>query len=186
MLLKEETMTPYNSASEVAFPRMHISLYVSNLIETVNFYTAFFGKPAEKVKTGYAKYVLESPALVISFIENPERVQSNFGHLGFQVETPEILEQFRAQAAGLRLITKEETGTACCFAVQDKFWVTDPDGVQWEVYYFHANAEFNDPHYTEASAAACCLPPEPAQKPKVKLSDLSDGATSCTPGSGCC
>ena len=73
----------------MSFPRMHVSLYVSNLAASVNFYSTFFGQPATKVKPGYAKYVLDSPSLIISFIENPERVQSNFGHLGFQVETAE-------------------------------------------------------------------------------------------------
>ena len=63
------------------FPRMHVSLYVSNLAASVNFYSTFFGQPATKVKPGYAKYVLDSPSLIISFIENPERVQANFGHL---------------------------------------------------------------------------------------------------------
>ena len=54
----------------MSFPRMHVSLYVSNLAASVNFYSTFFGQPATKVKPGYAKYVLDSPALIISFIEN--------------------------------------------------------------------------------------------------------------------
>ena len=63
-----------------------------------------------------------------------------------------------------QLISKEEMGTNCCYAVQDKFWVSDPDGVQWEVYYFHADAEFNDPHYETQSATACCTPKQETQK----------------------
>ena len=58
------------------FPRMHVSLYVSDLTATVNFYTAFFGQPATKIRRGYAKYVLDQPSLIISFVENAERVQS--------------------------------------------------------------------------------------------------------------
>ena len=80
------------------FPRMHVSLYVSNLMETVNFYTSFFGVPATKIKPHYAKYVLDSPSLIISFVENAERVMSNFGHLGFQVETKEEMESRLAVA----------------------------------------------------------------------------------------
>ena len=56
---------------------MHVSLYVSNLAASVNFYSTFFGQPATKVKPGYAKYVLDNPSLIISFIENPERVQAD-------------------------------------------------------------------------------------------------------------
>ena len=70
---------------------MHVSLYVSDIAKSVAFYTQFFGQEPAKVKPNYAKYVLENPSLIISFVENKERVQSNFGHLGFQVETPEDL-----------------------------------------------------------------------------------------------
>lgn len=138
------------------FPRMHVSLYVSDISKSVNFYTGFFGQEPVKVKPGYAKYVLDKPSLIISFVENKDRVQSNFGHLGFQVETPEQLNERLADAKRKNLVSREEMGTNCCYATQDKFWVNDPDNVQWEVYYFHADAEFNDPHYALAEASACC------------------------------
>ena len=138
------------------FPRMHVSLYVSDINKTVNFYSQFFGQSPTKVKPNYAKYVLESPSLIISFIENKDRVQSNFGHLGFQVETLAELDSKLTEAKKYNLVAKEEIGTNCCYAKQDKFWVNDPDNVQWEVYYFHADAEFNDPHYELTNATACC------------------------------
>lgn len=166
------------------FPRMHVSLYVSNLAASVNFYTTFFGQSASKIKAGYAKYVLDSPSLIISFIENPSRVQSNFGHLGFQVATFEEMSTRLELARTQGIVSKEEIGTSCCYAVQDKFWATDPDGIQWEVYYFHEDAEFNDPHYVMEDASACCMPPV-AEKPKVKVAEIST-AVSCAPGSGCC
>lgn len=170
------------------FPRMHVSLYVNNLQESLAFYSSFFGTPPTKVKDNYAKYVLTSPSLIISFIENPERVQANFGHLGFQVESEEILQKQLNKAQDLGLVTKEEIGTACCYAVQDKFWCTDPNGIQWEVYYFHEDAEFNDPHYALSDTEACCTPEMEESKttkisqskPKVQLSNA------CMPGSGCC
>jgi catechol 2,3-dioxygenase-like lactoylglutathione lyase family enzyme len=59
----------------MSFPRMHVSLYVSNLAASVNFYSTFFGQPANKIKPGYAKYILDKPSLIISFIENSDRVQ---------------------------------------------------------------------------------------------------------------
>lgn len=68
--------------------------------------------------------------------------------------------------------------------MQDKFWATDPDGVQWEVYYFHEDAEFNDPHYENQDASACCMPPV-AEKPKLQIAEVQ-AANSCAPGSGCC
>jgi catechol 2,3-dioxygenase-like lactoylglutathione lyase family enzyme len=138
------------------FPRMHVSLYVSDIEKTTQFYSNFFGKQADKIKPKYAKYVLEEPSLIISFVENKERIQSNFGHLGFQVENLSILNDRLAVAKSMGLVHKEEIGTNCCYAKQDKFWVNDPDGIQWEIYYFHEDAEFNDPHYEMAEATACC------------------------------
>lgn len=152
------------------FPRMHVSIYVSDIQRTVSFYDTFFGKPADKIKPGYAKYILEKPSLIISFVQNPDRVQAHFGHLGFQVETKEELEFRMAEARLKGLVEKVETGTACCYAIQDKYWVSDPDGVQWEVYYFHEDAEFNDPHYEMPEAKACCMPSD--EKKKVNLRDL--------------
>lgn len=166
----------------MSYPKMHVSLYVSELNKTVNFYNAFFGQDPKKVKPGYAKYHLDEPGLVISFIENGERVQSNFGHLGFQVESQEAMMKALEVSKKLDLVSKEEIGTACCYAVQDKFWATDPDGHQWEVYYFHEDSEFNDPVYATEDAAACCTPQQKTEKKKVPLSELA----CCEPNSGCC
>jgi catechol 2,3-dioxygenase-like lactoylglutathione lyase family enzyme len=135
---------------------MHVSLYVSDINKSVDFYSNFFGQEPTKVKPKYAKYVLEKPSLIISFVENKDRVKANFGHLGFQVETIEELNAKLQLAKSKNLVTREEIGTNCCYAKQDKFWANDPDDVQWEVYYFHADAEFNDPHYEMKDASACC------------------------------
>jgi catechol 2,3-dioxygenase-like lactoylglutathione lyase family enzyme len=139
-----------------SFPRMHVSLYVSNLADTISFYDTFFNQPADKIKPGYAKYILEKPSLIISFVENKNRVQSHFGHLGFQVETYEEMQRRLFVARQQNIVAKEEMNTTCCYARQDKFWVNDPDGVQWEVYYFKEDAEFNDPHY-EQIHNNCCM-----------------------------
>jgi catechol 2,3-dioxygenase-like lactoylglutathione lyase family enzyme len=167
------------------YPRMHVSLYVSNLENTIQFYKGFFGVVPNKIKAGYAKFILEEPSLVISFIENADRVQSNFGHLGFQVETKELMLEKLDSAKLLGLVSKEEIGTACCYAVQDKFWAEDPDGIQWEVYYFHEDVEFNDPHYTGGDSNACCMPEEPKEL-KLEEFKIESSADSCAPGSGCC
>ena len=166
------------------FPRMHVSLYVSDLANTIHFYNQFFGQEPVKIRNGYSKYVLDEPSLIISFVENKDRVQQHFGHLGFQVETLDELNKRLSVAQTAGLVTREEIGTNCCFANQDKFWVSDPDGVQWEVYYFHADAEFNDPHFEEP-ASACCIAPTIEEK-KVAFKNLAEETVCCTPGSGCC
>lgn len=184
------------------FPRMHVSLYVSDIDRTTDFYTSFFGQEPAKVRPGYAKYVLEQPSLIISFVENKDRVQQNFGHLGFQVETEAELATRLEVAKAKNLVSKEEMGTNCCYAKQDKFWATDPDGVQWEVYYFHDDAEFNDPHFENPEASACCIAKEETTvtntkaatiaekvKPLVQLASIGfmkEEEACCTPGGGCC
>ncbi len=158
------------------FPRMHVSLYVSDIQKTIEFYNSFFGQEPSKVKPYYSKYILEEPSLIISFVENKERVQENFGHLGFQVASEEELNMRLWEAKKKNLVAKEESGTNCCYAKQDKFWVNDPDGVQWEVYYFHEDVEFNDPHFENKEASACCTP---ANKENKSLAELGAEKSCC-------
>ena len=166
------------------FPRMHVSLYVGNIAQTVAFYDTFFKHPADKVKAGYAKYMLSEPALIISFVENAKLVRPEFGHLGFQVATQAVLDQRLQDDKTLQLVSLEEKDTACCYAKQDKYWVTDPDGYRWEVYYFHEDVEFNDPRYQE-EAEACCSPTM-TTKPELPLAEVSSCCSSKTTGTACC
>lgn len=169
------------------FPRMHVSIYVNELDRSVDFYDRFFGIPATKVKAGYAKWILESPSLIFSILENPDKAQAQFGHLGFQVENPEALAMKLDWSKEQGLNVREEIGVHCCYALQDKFWVSDPDGFQWEVYLFKEDAEFNDPHFASESASACCLPPDLGQSnPKSTAFNFKFAEDSCKPGSGCC
>lgn len=175
-----------------SYPRMHVSLYVANINKTVEFYQSFFGKKADKVKDDYAKFILDKPSLIISFVQNAEKVSSNFGHLGFQVETENELTDKLELAKTNNHVFLEEVGTNCCYATQDKFWAKDPDGYMWEVYFFHTDSEFNDPRYEDQGAVACCTPEkdlsagQAGEKPKLVLSDINIIGESCEPGSGCC
>ena len=165
-----------------SFPRMHVSLYVADMSKTVAFYERFFNVKANKIKSDYAKFILEEPSLIISFVQNADKVGSNFGHLGFQVETQDKLKELMELANANNQVFLEEVGTNCCYATQDKFWAKDPDGYMWEVYYFHSDAEFNDPRYSDNSSEACCVATE---KPMVNLADIKV-INACEPNSGCC
>ena len=134
--------------------KFHLSLFVSDTEETVRFYTRLFGDEPVKVKSDYAKFELKDPALVISFIQAPDKVKSEFGHLGFMVNSSEQVEARKAALKSLDVkIGLEEQEVACCYAKQDKFWVNDPDGYEWEVYHFIEDVEKNEEKYT---AAPCC------------------------------
>lgn len=157
---------------------MHVSLYVKDIERTVSFYEKFFNQSAAKTRPGYAKFMLEKPSLIISFVENEKEVQPMFGHLGFQVETLDQMTERLDAVKELGLDTAEEIGTNCCYAKQDKFWVMDPDGYRWEVYYFHEDVEWNDPHY-DNKAEACC-------SPAMIVEPANEKEPCCDPAGGCC
>lgn len=145
---------------KTVFPRTHISLYVKSIDETVDFYTKFFNTSAAKVEPKYAKFELDAPALTISFVESEKAEKgSQFGHLGIQVKTKEELNDKLNLARGQKIVELEEMETACCYAIQDKFWVADPDGYEWEVYHFISD-DSKMGGKGDASGEACCSPTE--------------------------
>lgn len=164
--------------------KMHVSLYSSNINKTVEFYETLFGQKADKLKVDYAKFELDDPALVISFVENPQKVSPQFGHLGFRVESIDEVSKKLGELQSQGIPVKEEMSVSCCYALQDKFWVMDPDGHHWEVYSFSKDVDQNDPEYQSESEEAGCSPKE--EKKKVSLSSLSSKQAACVPGSGCC
>ncbi len=138
----------------------HVSLNVSNIDAAVAFYEKAFGVAVTKRRPGYAKFDLQTPSLNLSMVEAP-RTGVNASHFGIQVaSTDDVLEaKSRFEAAGLRTIT--EAQTSCCYAVQDKVWVEDPDGNSWEVFVVLADAQVMGsglPEATKGKEAACCGP----------------------------
>ena len=115
--------------------KFHIGLNVTDIQQTVSFYEKLFGAKPVKVEKDYAKFELENPGLVISFIQS-ENVSSQFGHMGIRVNSQEELKQRKKEVEAQIEIQLEEENTSCCYAIQNKFWVSDPDGYEWEVYHF--------------------------------------------------
>lgn len=132
----------------------HVSLNVSDIERSIAFYEKAFGVPVTKRRPGYAKFDLESPSLNLSMVEAP-RSGVNASHFGVQVaSTDDVLEaKQRFEAAGLA--TRTEENTACCYAVQDKVWVSDPDGNEWEVFVVKADSDL-----MSEKVSACCDPPK--------------------------
>lgn len=113
--------------------RLHVSLNVGDLRRSVEFYRVFFGKDPVKVRAGYAKFSVEEPPLNFSVNEFPADVAAE-GHLGVQLKSTRFIHEAHARfkEKGFNLI--EEDGVECCYAVQTKFWVADPDGHRWEMF----------------------------------------------------
>jgi catechol 2,3-dioxygenase-like lactoylglutathione lyase family enzyme len=140
----------------------HVSLNVSNVDASVAFYEKAFGVTATKRRPGYAKFDLQSPALNLTMQEAP-RTGVNASHFGVQVATTEdvIEAKGRFEAQGLRTFGEEET--VCCYAVQDKVWIEDPDGNSWEVFVVKADAPV-----MKAEASTCCAPVGISRKPAAE------------------
>lgn len=115
--------------------KFHVGLNVTNIEQTTDFYKRLFGQEPVKVEKGYSKFELDNPGLVISFIES-KNPSPQFGHMGIRVNSDTDLAEKKAELESLMKIELEETNTSCCFAMQNKFWVKDPDGYEWEVYHF--------------------------------------------------
>jgi catechol 2,3-dioxygenase-like lactoylglutathione lyase family enzyme len=150
----------------------HVSLNVSNIDASVAFYERAFGVPATKRRPGYAKFDLQSPALNLTMQEAP-RTGVNASHFGVQVaSTQDVLEaKGKFEAAGLRTMTEDDT--ECCYALQDKVWVEDPDGNSWEVFVVKGEAPSMN-----CDASPCCVPEalaEPQQRPTCCAPALRHG-----------
>ena len=118
--------------------RVQLAINVTDLDLAVEFYSKLFRADPAKVRPGYANFALDDPALKLVLIEGPEGGTLN--HLGVEVGTTDQVGEAtrRLEAEGLR--TRVEEATSCCYAVQDKVWVNDPDGAPWEVYTVLADA----------------------------------------------
>lgn len=132
----------------------HVSLNVSNIDASVAFYEKAFGVPATKRRPGYAKFDLASPSLNLTMQEAP-RTGVNASHFGVQVASSEDVASAWARFTKAGLATKTETSTACCYALQDKVWVEDPDGNAWEVFVVKGDADVMQP---DAGLSGCCAP----------------------------
>lgn len=115
--------------------KTHVALRVTDVEKAVAFYQAMFGVTPVKHKVGYAKFDLDNPALNLTLNQSQVvQPQGALSHLGVQVDSTDAVKQAsdRFKAAGLASF--EEHNTDCCYALQDKVWVSDPDGNRWEIF----------------------------------------------------
>ncbi len=122
--------------------RVHISLLVRDLDASVSFYTTLFGRVPSKVKTDYANWRLDAPAIHLALNhELGHTATATKQHFGIEIESDELLEQWgtKLEAAGLNPL--REDAVTCCYAVANKFWVKDPDGNDWELWVRKDDAE---------------------------------------------
>ena len=114
--------------------KAHLALNVRNVEKSIAFYRKMLGIEPSKVRTGYAKFDVQNPPLNLTLNQNAFENQGALSHLGIQVqETADVLAM-RQKWEEAGLLTRDEMQTNCCYALQDKTWVRDPDGNEWEVF----------------------------------------------------
>jgi predicted enzyme related to lactoylglutathione lyase len=160
-------------ASKINTLKAHLAINVRDVEQSIPFYKKMFGIEPSKVRNGYAKFDVQEPPLNFTLNQVPFETSGALSHLGIQVASTEdvLAMRDRWHAEGLR--TFEEMDTACCYAVQDKSWVSDPDGNEWEVFVVK---EDNLPEgQAKADNSACCA-----------TAPVGIGNDATHPAIGCC
>ncbi|MFM9903509.1 MAG: ArsI/CadI family heavy metal resistance metalloenzyme [Pyrinomonadaceae bacterium] len=114
--------------------KAHLALNVNNVANSLEFYKKMFGIEPSKVRTGYAKFDVQNPPLNLTLNQNAINGQGALSHMGIQVAATEDVIALREQWKERGLTPRDEMQTTCCYALQDKAWVNDPDGNEWEVF----------------------------------------------------
>jgi catechol 2,3-dioxygenase-like lactoylglutathione lyase family enzyme len=134
--------------------KAHLSINVRNVEQSIDFYKRMLGIEPSKVRTGYAKFDVQNPPLNLALNEVPSLAGAGaLSHMGLQVASTEDVLAIRERWAEVGLITRDEMQTDCCYATQDKTWVRDPDGNEWEAFVVLAD---NLPEKA-ATSASCCV-----------------------------
>lgn len=114
--------------------KIHVALNVHDVEESIAFYRKLFDVEPAKVRPGYAKFDVQFPPLNLSLNQSASLPAGRLSHLGIQVSSTQEVVSIRERWRKAGLLTRDEFQTTCCFALQDKSWVRDPDGNEWEVF----------------------------------------------------
>lgn len=135
--------------------RVHLALNTAHFDKSVEFYAALFDARPTKLKPGYAKFEPKAPGLNLT-LNAAETVGGNrVNHLGIEVKSSSDVCRQRERLKRRGLITLDEDNTTCCYAVQDKVWVQDPDGNAWEFFVVLEDSA-TEREAPTAEARACC------------------------------
>lgn len=123
-----------SGVEEVRALKAHLAINVRNVEPSIEFYRKLFGIEPSKVRRGYAKFDVQNPPLNFTLNEGPVSTRGALSHLGIQVGSTADVLATRQKWHDAGLLTRDEMQTDCCYATQDKTWVRDPDGNEWEVF----------------------------------------------------
>lgn len=139
--------------------KTHLSVSVTNLEKSIQFYNALLNSEPVKLKHNYAKYLPENSLLNLSLNVRTSPIQTfgSINHGGFQFETLDEVLKAKSRMEDHGFSFKDELGVTCCYAKQDKFWVQDPDGFNWEIYVLLEDVEREDDSLKVESTNCCVI-----------------------------
>lgn len=123
-----------NTLAKVNTLKAHLALNVKDFTTSLEFYRKLLGIEPSKVRTGYAKFDVQNPPLNLTLNQHSFGERGALSHLGIQVASTDDVLAVREGWIETGLLTRDEMQTSCCYALQDKTWVRDPDGNEWEVF----------------------------------------------------
>jgi catechol 2,3-dioxygenase-like lactoylglutathione lyase family enzyme len=123
-----------NTFANVNALKAHVALNVKDFEVSLSFYRRLLGMEPSKVRTGYAKFDVQNPPLNLTLNQHSFSERGALSHLGIQVASTDDVLAVREGWIDAGLLTRDELQTSCCYALQDKTWVRDPDGNEWEVF----------------------------------------------------
>lgn len=156
---------------EVQAVKAHLAINVKDVETSIGFYRKLFGIEPSKVRKGYAKFDVQNPPLNLTLNQVPFHGAGALSHMGFQLSSTEDVLKVRQKWAEAGLITRDEMQTDCCYATQDKTWVKDPDGNEWEAF-----VVLKDKLPEKNTGGVCCAP---ARKPEDACCDTKTKEPCC-------
>lgn len=155
--------------------KAHLAINVRNVEQSIEFYKKMFNLEPSKIRTGYAKFDVQNPPLNFTLNQVPYGDSGALSHMGIQVGSTEDVLAVREQWRRQGLITRDEMQTDCCYATQDKTWVHDPDGNEWEVFVVLKDNLSEAP----TGSAVCCTSGAVAQHTAVSAKEKTAEKSSC-------
>jgi catechol 2,3-dioxygenase-like lactoylglutathione lyase family enzyme len=159
--LREPPQEPRRGGNNI-MSRVQLALNVTDLPAAIAFYGALFDTEPAKVRDGYANFAIADPPLKLVLIEGGTGAEGGtINHLGVEVPTTDEVATASRRLAATGLATDDRSSETCCYATQDKVWVSGPDLERWEVYTVLSDADQMSPVETSAAApvpagVACC------------------------------
>jgi catechol-2,3-dioxygenase len=152
-----QPITIAEPTTPIASPKVHIHLHVRDLAASVTFYRALFGTEPVKLLPGYAKFLPSWGPVNLALSQSDDDARGTvISHVGIQLASPQDVQRQLARLTAAGVPMRIEMGVDCCHANADKFWVMDPAGVEWEIYYLNYDL---DPAVTSGQpvcTTSCC------------------------------